>query len=50
MTRETENQPPSLAAIATIVVAVLGLIGGVAVAYIQFYAPSRLVIGATQTD
>jgi hypothetical protein len=53
MSRKVKNQSPErqslLPVIATIVAAVLGLVGSVTVAYFQFYLPSRLSIGATQT-
>lgn len=46
---ESSEKQPLVGVIATIVVAVLGLIGTISVAYFQYYLPNKLEIDATQT-
>jgi len=46
---ESSERQPSVAVIATIIVALLGLIGTISVAYFQYYVPNKLAIDATQT-
>lgn len=46
---ESSERQPSVAVIATIIVALLGLIGTITVAYFQYYVPNKLAIDATQT-
>ena len=46
---ESSEKQPSVTVATTIIVALLGLIGTITVAYFQFYIPNKLAIDATKT-